>query len=139
MEKVSNIDDRRIIFYDGGCGVCNSFVQLVLDKRKKTFYFSAIQSDFAQKFLKEQGEKVDMTTLYFWDRGKLYDRSGAVMRIAKGMKIPYPIIYYMGFVFPKPVRDYLYTVFAKNRGKIKSSHRVDPEKEGREYFIDYEK
>ncbi|MEX2485582.1 MAG: DUF393 domain-containing protein [Brumimicrobium sp.] len=139
MERLKNIDDKRIVFYDGGCGFCNSSVQRIIDKKKKAFYFTAIQSDFAKEFLEKKGVKVDMTTLYYWEKGKLFDKSSAVIRIAKDMKGLYPLIYYFGILFPKPIRDYIYLLVARNRHKIKSSHRVSPKKDGEELFIDYKK
>ena len=47
---------KYYVFYDGDCGLCNYWVQWILkNDHQKQFLFSALQSEFSQKFLKDNG------------------------------------------------------------------------------------
>lgn len=137
MEEISNTSEKRIIFYDGDCGFCNSSVQFILDYRKKTFYFAPLQSDFAKKKIEqEEGLKIEMNTLYFLDHGKLYEKSTAVLRISRGLKGGYPLLYYIGIIFPKFFRDWMYDFVAKRRHKIQPDLCAMPSEEERKFFLE---
>lgn len=137
MEETSNSSKKRIIFYDGDCGFCNSSVQFILDHRKKTFYFAALQSEFAKKTIEDEaGKKIEMNTLYFLDHGKLYEKSTAVLRISRGLKGLYPVLYYVGIIFPKFIRDGIYDFVAKKRHKIKPDLCAIPSEEERKFFLE---
>jgi predicted DCC family thiol-disulfide oxidoreductase YuxK len=136
MEETSNSEKKRIIFYDGDCGFCNSSVQFILDHRKKTFYFAPLQSDFAKKRIEDEaGKKIEMNTLYFLDHGKLYEKSTAVLRISRGLKGVYPVLFYVGIIFPKFIRDGIYDFVAKRRHKINPNLCAMPSEEERTFFL----
>src|SRR5690554_7898148 len=82
---------KRIIFYDGDCGFCNTSVQLVLKKRKKDFYFIPLQSSIAEEIMTHFNETIEMNTLYLVENGLLYDRSTAAIKIAKHLSSLYPL------------------------------------------------
>ena len=136
MDEISNTSEKRIIFYDGDCGFCNSSVQFILNHRKKTFYFAALQSDFAkEKIEKDGGEKIEMNTLYFLNHGKLYEKSTAVLRISRGLKGLYPVLFYLGIIFPRFIRDGVYDFVAKRRHKIQPDLCAMPTEEERKFFL----
>jgi predicted DCC family thiol-disulfide oxidoreductase YuxK len=137
MEESSNSSEKRIIFYDGDCCFCNTSVQFILNHRKKEFYFAALQSDFAKtKIEEEEGISIKMNTLYYLEKGQLYEKSTAALRISRGLKGAYPIFFYFGIIFPKFIRDVVYDFIAKRRNKINPGFCALPSEEDRKFFLE---
>jgi len=124
----------NIVFYDGDCGFCNASVQFILKKRKENFFFSPLQSDFASECLNEEGITINLETIFFKRKGKTYDRSSAALRICAGLKGGYPLLQFF-YIVPKFIRDWVYTLVAKRRHKIKTGYCVLPTKEEQQFFI----
>lgn len=125
---------NSIIFYDGDCGFCNSSVQFILNKKKRVFYFVALQSDFAKKILSEKDVVIEMDTIYFLKDGKLYNKSSAALQICKGLKGLYPLLF--GFyIIPKFMRDPFYNFIARRRHKIRAGYCLVPLPDDKKYFI----
>lgn len=133
LEKVLQLDN--IVFYDGDCGFCNTSVQKILKYRKSDFYFIPLQSKLAQQIMEIYKEKMDMNTLYLIQSGKLYDRSNAVIRIAKKLSSFFPILFYLGILIPRSFRDWIYRQIAKRRHKIQPKHCALPSQEEKLFFI----
>lgn len=127
---------KRIIFYDGECGFCNTSIQLVLKHRKKDFYFIPLQTDIAKRIMALHNTTIEMNTLYLIENGKLFDRSTAAIRIAKNLNRLYPALYYLGIIVPKPFRDWIYNQIAKRRHSIRPGFCVMPTPEEKLYFIE---
>lgn len=110
-----------IIFYDGDCGLCNRSVQLILHhERNSTLKFASLQSAFARNVFMEFNLKNNFNeSILFYQDGKLFSKSKAVLRI-----IPYLKWYFYPFMIcwliPNFVRDFLYDLIARNRKKITS-------------------
>lgn len=104
MENSGHIQDSKYyVFYDGDCGFCNYWVSWILkNDHKNQFLFSALQSDFGQKFLKERGlERKQFNTLYLWKPGEFYlIKSEAVSQIAKILGGKYALLSYLN-IFPR--------------------------------------
>jgi len=130
------INDHPIIFFDGECKVCNSFINQVFDAdKKKKFKFchlSSTKSDQYLTTLKENGEFED--TIYALIDGKLLSKSTAVLAIAKELEEYKHFATLAGFI-PMLLRDNLYDFVAKNRKKLgKQTCRV-PSAEWEERFV----
>ena len=124
-----------IVFYDGDCGFCNSSVQFILNKRKRDFYFSPLQSDRSKEILTQYGIEIKMDTIYFLKNGKLYDRSSAGLQICKGLKGGYPLM--MAFyIIPKFLRDLVYNTIAKRRHRIRAGYCAIPTEEEKAFFLE---
>ena len=126
---------ERIVFYDGDCGFCNTSVQFVLNKRKRPIYFAALQSKLAEEKLGSRGVSIQMNTLYFLENDKLYQKSSGALRIARHLKGGYPLLYYVGIIFPRFFRDWIYDQVAKRRHKIKPGYCAMPSPDERKLFI----
>ncbi len=127
---------ERIIFYDGNCGFCSSTVQFILkSKKNKDFYFAPLQSKYAENILKQKGIKIEMDTFYYLKKNKLYDKSSAGLQVCKDLKFPYPLLFVFYFTVPKFIRDYFYSIIAKNRLKLKGENCLLPSLEEKKYFI----
>lgn len=106
----------KILFYDGECGVCDTFVQFVLKhENDESIRFCQIQSYKGHQILSEIGvSNVDMTTVYFWDEKECYFKSHAIFEILKNVSNPYRIFSLLRFL-PRSLTDVGYAVFSKRR------------------------
>lgn len=127
---------QRVVFYDGECGFCSTTVQFILKRRKKDIYFAPLQSDIAEKELNKRGVEIEMNTLYFLENEKLYLKSSGALRIARYLKGGYPLFYYIGIIFPKFIRDWVYDQVAKRRHKLKPDLCPLPQPEEEKFFIE---
>ena len=128
---------KHYVFYDGDCGFCNHWVQWILKNDKKDFFrFSALQSDFGQKFLKERGlETENLDTLYLWKPEEFYlIKSDAITKIAKILGGKYALLGNMN-VFPKSISDKIYDQIAKRRLKLAAQSCMLPTCEERKKFV----
>ena len=104
--------------FDGVCNLCNYAVQFVIkhDKNKK-FTFSSLQSNFGQKVLQENNLSTEhFSSFLYLEDGKLHTKSSASLRVAKGLSGPIKLVFVL-IIIPKPVRDFFYSIIAKNRYK----------------------
>jgi predicted DCC family thiol-disulfide oxidoreductase YuxK len=123
-----------IVFYDGDCGFCNSSVQFILDKKKKPFYFVALQSQRAKELLGKYGIEIKLDTIYYLNKGKLYTKSSAALQIARRLKGLWPVLF--GFyIIPKFLRDPFYNFIAKRRHKLRVGYCMIPKPEDQKYFL----
>ena len=107
--------NKTILFFDGNCGLCNRSVKFVLRKeRNNELSFSALQSEFAKKILKENNITENLDTMVLLENGKIYLRSSAALRLTKYMKGLWPLMMIF-IVVPPFIRNAVYNYVAKNR------------------------
>lgn len=105
------------MFFDGICNLCSSSVLFVIKRDSKAqFKFATLQS----LDLDEIKNKFPITTLpdsiLLIDKNRLFVKSTAALRIAKGLDGIWPLFY--GFIIvPAPIRDWIYDLIAKHRFK----------------------
>lgn len=108
---------KPIIFFDGVCGLCNSFVDWLLkvDTKSNAIMFATLQGETAKELLpKEVTERVD--SMAFWVNGKVYYKSGGVLRtLTKLQWYLKPLALLL--VIPAPIRNLVYDFVARNRYK----------------------
>ncbi len=115
---MKKIQDNPIIFFDGVCNLCNSSVQFILKRDKnELFLFSSLQSDASKEILLQYKlENLDLRSIILLENGKVYQKSTAILRIAKRLSGLYKYTY--GFIIiPTFIRDFLYSFVAKRRYK----------------------
>lgn len=132
---MSNLEKKNIVFYDGDCGFCSKSVQFILKKQKKTVYFMPLQSESAEKIIHEHDKIIDMNTLFYREDDQLYDRSTAVLKIAKNFHFGYRLLAMLGYVIPKFLRDKIYDWVAKRRLSIAGKNCYLPTEEERKLFL----
>ncbi|AZA58548.1 thiol-disulfide oxidoreductase DCC family protein [Chryseobacterium shandongense] len=133
-----NWQNKHLIFFDGDCGICNFWVQWILERDKKDqFMFASLQSDFGQKFLVERGLNTKVfNTLYLWKPGQYYlEKSKAVLKIANLIGGIYRFSI-LGKIIPFYLSDKLYDIVSKNRMKIANQKCYLPTPHQRAKFID---
>ncbi|MDQ1097397.1 MULTISPECIES: thiol-disulfide oxidoreductase DCC family protein [Chryseobacterium] len=127
-----------IVFFDGECGVCNFWVQWILERdTKDQFMFASLQSDFGQKFLSERGLDTQVfNTMYLWKPNSYYlIKSSAVLEIARLLGGIYQLSA-IGKIIPQFLRDKLYDVVSKNRMKLANQKCYLPTPHQRKKFIE---
>lgn len=133
-----NWSDKHIVFFDGECGVCNFWVQWILERDKNDqFMFASLQSGFGQKFLSERGlETKQFNTLYLWKPKSYYlTKSQAVLKIAGLLGGIYKLSA-IGKIFPSFFRDMIYDKISKNRMKLANQKCYLPTPYQRKKFIE---
>lgn len=130
--------NESIFFYDGDCGFCNATVLFLLEKTKQTtLLFCPLQSEYAASFFTQHGyRQPDLTTAYLFHRGRLYQKSSAVLRsvgLVEGFFRHLSLL----LAVPSFIRDGVYDFVSSVRQKIqigKGSCRILTPQE-RERFL----
>ncbi|WP_325053269.1 thiol-disulfide oxidoreductase DCC family protein [Lentibacillus cibarius] len=107
----------HIILFDGVCHFCDRSVQFILKRDKKAVYqFASLQSDIGQMILDKYGAPADVDSLVYVTGNQYYVKSSAALRICKHLKGLWKLCSLLLMV-PKPLRDPVYTIVARNRYK----------------------
>lgn len=105
----------RIILFDGECNFCDASVQFILKRDHCAFHFASLQSELGKKLVNRfQLHGIDSLVLI--ENNRAYTKSTAALRIAKQLQGLWHLCY-VAIVLPKPIRDRMYDVIAKNRYK----------------------
>lgn len=129
---------RPVILFDGVCNLCNRSVRFVIDRDPEArFLFAHLQSGFAAGLLASLDGPADLTTVILVEEGRLYTRSTAALRIARGLSGPWRLAYVL-IAVPRPIRDAVYGWIARNRyrwfGRTEACRIPTPDEAAR--FID---
>lgn len=130
--------NKYVVFFDGDCGVCNFWVQWILERDiKDQFMFASLQSEFGQKFLSERGLDTKVfNTMYLWKPNSYYlIKSKAVLEIARLLGGIYQLSV-IGKIIPSFLSDKLYDVVSKNRMKLANQKCYLPTPHQRKKFIE---
>jgi len=103
---------NSVVLFDGVCNLCNAVVRFILARDPEGhFRFASLQSEAARRLL---GDGQTAETIVLLEAGKTYTKSTAALRIARGLRFPWPLLY--AFVaFPRPLRDLFYDWVARHR------------------------
>jgi predicted DCC family thiol-disulfide oxidoreductase YuxK len=128
-----------VILFDGVCNLCNASVQFIIKHDPKhQFRFASLQSDLGQEVLKEFNLPMEeFGSFILWEKGVVYTRSSAALRVTKKLSGAWPVLY--GFMIVPPfIRNGVYNWVARNRykwfGKKEECWVPTPELKG--LFID---
>ncbi len=129
---------QRIILFDGICNFCSSSVQFIIKRDPDLkFQFASLQSNEGKQLLIEHQISTDMDSMVLIEKGCVYTKSSAALRIAKELNGAYQLLSIF-LVIPKPVRDIFYTILAKNRYRWfgKKDQCMIPKPEDKQRFLD---
>lgn len=105
---------RPIVFYDGDCGLCNRFVQFMLEHDGAgIFHYAALQGTTAAAAIPAVTARAAESVILLDDAG-VHDRSDAVLRIAARLGRGWALLGWLRMV-PRPIRDRVYDWVARNR------------------------
>jgi predicted DCC family thiol-disulfide oxidoreductase YuxK len=103
-----------VLLFDGVCTLCNGFVRFVIERDPAgRFRFAPLQSAAAARLLGAVPPPLP-DSLVLLEDGRLFTRSTAVLRVARGLPFPWPLAYVFVAV-PRPVRDWVYDAVARYR------------------------
>ncbi|MEM6264593.1 MAG: DCC1-like thiol-disulfide oxidoreductase family protein [Bacteroidota bacterium] len=104
-----------VILFDGVCNFCDAAVKFVIDRDPNGhFQFASLQSEKGKDLLKKYRLPSDLSTIVLVENEHVYTRSSAVLRIAGELNFPWTIGRWL-LIIPKPLRDWAYGIFARNR------------------------
>lgn len=117
MDKKSS-PDYSIIIFDGVCNFCNSSVNFIISRdNKNAFKFAPMQSSTGQQMLATHNISSDnIDTFLLIKNGKAFIKSDAALSVAQELRKPWSYLTILRFI-PKPIRDYFYSLIARNRYK----------------------
>ncbi len=129
-------DKTNILFFDGVCNLCNTFIDFVIrwDKSGK-IKVSSLQGETAKKLLSQKYTQV-LDTVVLYKNGKVYTKSNAAIRVLLTINaVFYPLAVFL--ILPSFLRDPFYNLVAKLRYKWfgkRSSCRL-PSPEEKKFFL----
>jgi predicted DCC family thiol-disulfide oxidoreductase YuxK len=105
-----------VVLFDGVCNLCNATVVFVIERDAAgRFRFASLQSDAARTLLAGVDAPADLPdSIVLIEGDRLYTQSSAILRIAKGLRFPWPLLYAF-MIIPRPLRDWLYSLIAARR------------------------
>jgi predicted DCC family thiol-disulfide oxidoreductase YuxK len=110
-------ENKKIVFFDGVCNLCNASVLFIIKRdHKDQFRFAALQSPIGELFKKERGidsDKMDSIILYE-PKVAYYTRSTAALKIGKSFGGLWLLLSIFEWV-PESIRDFFYNSIARNR------------------------
>ena len=125
---------QPILFFDGVCGLCNRFVDFMLrSDSQHRFRYAPLQGETARRLLGLDGEAgdrqpeggkagvhqagreaVEPRSFIFLDTDRRFEQSNAVLHALIRLGGAWRLIAVL-YVFPRPLRDFVYRVVARNR------------------------
>ncbi|NNF21201.1 MAG: DUF393 domain-containing protein [Saprospiraceae bacterium] len=113
------MDNRQnhIVFFDGVCSLCQAWVRFLIKRDKsKKFYFSSLQSEFAQSMIPDSGLSSSIDSIIYYSNGKFSIKSSAALKILRDLGGLWTIPAVL-FLIPVFIRDGIYDIIARNRYK----------------------
>lgn len=123
---------QPILFFDGDCPLCNRVVRFILNhEQEEQILFSSLSAE-ASKNWKANNTNFQMPedSVYFFDGIRLHSKSTAVLQLIPFLQW-YCRLLYVGWLFPKGLRDTVYNFVAKRRKRIIKECTVDVRLAGR--------
>lgn len=107
----------KIVLFDGDCNFCDRSVQFIIkNDRQAIFKFASLKSAKGQELVEKYNVPQTVDSLILIEGNCYYDQSTAALRICKDLSWPWRLAVPL-LIAPKPIRDYFYRLFAKNRYK----------------------
>lgn len=136
--KAHDLSGGPIIFFDGVCGMCNSFVSMMLKlDRKKVFRFAPLQGKTAHEMLPALHEDPRAWSVMYLDERGLHAESDASLEICRRLGGVWRVLSLARFI-PRPIRNPAYRLLARNRYRLFGKKEVCriPTPEERARFLD---
>ena len=133
-----------VLLYDGVCGFCNKTVQMILERDPAgTMRFAALQSDYGRAVVERHTSLRGVDSVVFVENANGGDLERVFVRSDAALKVVAYLggfwkIFLAAYVIPKPLRDYFYDLFARNRYRVfgKYDTCMLPPPEVRSRFLD---
>lgn len=130
------MNNKHIIIFDGVCNFCNSSVNFIIKHdHNDVFVFASLQSPVASKLIADYKVKdVGFDTFLLIKNNECFLRTNAALEIVKDFNGAWSLLRVLKII-PRPIRDYFYRLFARNRyaifGKADYCRTPTPEIKGK--------
>jgi predicted DCC family thiol-disulfide oxidoreductase YuxK len=118
VDVMQQATDHPVVLFDGVCNLCNGAVSFAIDRDPASrLRFVSLQSEAGRRLLEGLGHPVppgNPESILFVEGGRLYQRSGAALRIARHLSGAWPLFWAL-LVVPRPLRDLVYRWVASHR------------------------
>jgi predicted DCC family thiol-disulfide oxidoreductase YuxK len=106
-----------LVLFDGVCRLCVGGLGFIMPRDPQLrVRFAAMQSPVGQILLRRHGLPLDdFKSFAVLADGQVLQRSDAVIRIARALRQPWPVLGVILRLLPRPLRDALYDFVARNR------------------------
>lgn len=120
MKSLKQIDknSKLILLYDGECKFCNFWIALIQrQKAQNKFRYYALQSGKGKEFQSKFSIPQSVDSILVIKNETVFVKSNAALEVAinLGEKWKFALVFWL---IPKPIRDWLYDLVAKNRHRI---------------------
>ena len=110
---------HAVVLFDGVCNLCNKSVNWIIDRDPESYFvFLPLQSEAGTALIAAAGMDESQDSLTLIENGKSFIRSNAVLRIGSRLKTPLATLARISLVVPRPLRDVIYKIVAKNRYRL---------------------
>lgn len=110
---------HSVVLFDGVCNLCSGAVRFIAERDPEgIFRFASLQSDVGRQLLRDHGVEPaegDPDTIVLIDHGRPFERSTAALHIARRLGGPYRLIFLIGSLMPRFLRDLVYDFVARHR------------------------
>ena len=127
----------NIIVFDGVCNFCNRIVQIIIRHDPSAqIHFAAQQSEAGEKLLSDYKISTSASSVIFIKDRLVYEKSDAVIEIAKLLK-GWPSLFKYTIIVPRFIRNYIYQLVASNRYRLfgKQTQCLVPKEEDKGRFV----
>ena len=114
---VEQLEQQKIILFDGVCNLCNGSVVFILQRENEpVFQFASIQSEAGKALLRWCRLPEDYSqAVVLIEYGRVYLGSTAALKVGRTLKFPWSFVSFAGLIVPKLIRDWFYNKIAVNR------------------------
>ncbi len=116
--------EGNVVFFDGECGLCDHFVQLLVRiDRNRNLRFATLQGSTSHSLFGDQPDDPESWSIRYLEKGRAYRRSAAALRAFAAVGGVWKAM--LGFlIVPAFIRDLVYRFVATHRyrwfGKLDS-------------------
>ena len=117
--------DHAIVLFDGMCHLCTATVQCIIKRDPHGYFtFASLQSEVGRTLVEKYGLHPDaLDTFVVVEGARCFTRSDAVLRVAHHLSGGWALWRGLALI-PKPIRDWGYTVIARNRYRWFGTHET---------------
>jgi predicted DCC family thiol-disulfide oxidoreductase YuxK len=110
--------DKPIIFFDGVCGMCNTFVDIILRADKAgTFLFAPLQGPTAARLLPPLPDDPREWSMIYLDERGAHDQSDASLEVYKRLGGAWKLLG-AATIVPRALRTPVYRLIARSRYRL---------------------
>lgn len=127
---------KPILFFDGHCNLCNSFIDFLVryDPNRRVLIASLQGKTGAETLSPEIRE--NMKSVVLLDEDKMYEKSAAIFRVSRIVQGPFVLLLPF-WILPRPLTNWIYDWVAGNRYRLFGKHETCriPSEDEKSHFL----